>query len=261
MKYRIVHENGEFFVYGKKLFKWQKYHYGRKTFNDARELIKLLKQGYFSFPRNKVEQFFHTCKEAISASILCIRFPFLYPRNRFTDTHTVFWKFRDWTLKFRNSAVESWGSKENGFKRIYNNKLKWYLGEFFFWLHDYPMQIPFCIPTYTELDGMERGWRKAFGIQYMQELKKQLKKDKMLYKWRIMDIKEKYGTLRVYCNYGSKELYNIIDKYEELSYHTCIRCGKPATKISKGWISPYCDDCLDSNVQYVNIGEDPWSGC
>lgn len=24
---------------------------------------------------------------------------------------------------------------------------------------------------------------------------------------------------------------------------TCIVCGRPATKISTGYISPYCDDC------------------
>ena len=35
----------------------------------------------------------------------------------------------------------------------------------------------------------------------------------------------------------------IIDKYTELSRHTCINCGKPAEWESMGWISPYCDDC------------------
>ena len=35
----------------------------------------------------------------------------------------------------------------------------------------------------------------------------------------------------------------IIDKYTELSRHTCINCGKPAEWESMGWISPYCEDC------------------
>lgn len=39
------------------------------------------------------------------------------------------------------------------------------------------------------------------------------------------------------------ELYDIISKYEKLSYRTCIKCGKPAKWISRGWISPYCTDC------------------
>ena len=48
----------------------------------------------------------------------------------------------------------------------------------------------------------------------IEELKQQLIKDKMLYKWRITDIKEKWGRLQLYCNYGSKELYQIIDMFK-----------------------------------------------
>ena len=69
----------------------------------------------------------------------------------------------------------------------------------------------------------------------------------MLYKWRITDIKEKFGRFQLYCNYGSDELYKIINKYEELSWNTCINCGKPATHTSKGWISPYCGDCINKD--------------
>lgn len=36
---------------------------------------------------------------------------------------------------------------------------------------------------------------------------------------------------------------DIIDKYTELSRNICINCGKPAKYMSKGWISPYCEDC------------------
>ena len=70
----------------------------------------------------------------------------------------------------------------------------------------------------------------------------------MLYEWRITDIKEKFGTFRLYCNYGSIELYNIINKYEELSWHTCIKCGKTATQTSKDWISPYCENCINKDT-------------
>lgn len=69
----------------------------------------------------------------------------------------------------------------------------------------------------------------------------------MLYKFRIIDLKEKFGQCRLYINYGSSELYNIIDKYESLSWNTCIKCGKPATHTSKGWISPYCEDCVNNS--------------
>lgn len=39
------------------------------------------------------------------------------------------------------------------------------------------------------------------------------------------------------------KIQDIISKYEKISARTCIECGKPATKISLGWISPWCDDC------------------
>jgi hypothetical protein len=111
----------------------------------------------------------------------------------------------------------------------------------------------YYIPRYTWWDNVSTGWKKAFGKQFLNELKKQLKKDKMLYKWRITDVKEKFGTFRLYCNYGSDELYNIIHKYEALSWNTCIKCGKPATYTSIGWILPYCEACTKTalNSKYV----------
>ena len=109
------------------------------------------------------------------------------------------------------------------------------------------------IPSYTELDDMPDGWRKAFGIQMCKEIKNELKKYNYLYKYRIMQIKEKFGTLRWYDNGSPNGCVNpIIIKYENISGRTCIVCGKPATKISKGWISPYCDQCI-GDCQYEEI--------
>jgi hypothetical protein len=90
---------------------------------------------------------------------------------------------------------------------------------------------------------MEPGWRKAFGIQMCEELKAQLKKDHYLYKYRITQIKEKWGYLRWYDEGHTDSIHDIIHKYEKISWNTCIMCGKPATKITSGWISPYCDNC------------------
>lgn len=61
----------------------------------------------------------------------------------------------------------------------------------------------------------------------------------------ITQIKEKFGSLRWY-DHGCTEkmLREIIPKYENLSAYTCIRCGKPATRITLGWICPFCDDCV-----------------
>lgn len=108
--------------------------------------------------------------------------------------------------------------------------------------------------AYTELDAMPDGWRAVFGEQLCEELREELIKVNYLDKYRIMQIKEKFGGLRWYDNGNTKEGYEILHKYEELSYKTCIDCGRPATKISVGWISPFCDKCAEK----LSKGDYPW---
>lgn len=102
---------------------------------------------------------------------------------------------------------------------------------------------------FTWLDYMEPGWRKAFGIQMCKDIKKVLKKSTQddLHTYSVIEVKEKYGALRWYDGgYSqeiSEEMGTLLFKYENLSEVICFRCGKPATKISKGWICPWCDRC------------------
>jgi hypothetical protein len=107
---------------------------------------------------------------------------------------------------------------------------------------------------------MESGWRKAFGIQMCKEIKKELKKHKFLYKYRIVQIKEKWGYLHWYDSGTPKDskIYDIIRKYEQISAKTCGVCGKPATKMSKGWIYPYCDDCIGDR-NFTEIDKNPFA--
>lgn len=111
----------------------------------------------------------------------------------------------------------------------------------------------------TELDYMPEGWRRAFGIQMCEEIRTILIKRNYLNDYRIAQIKEKFGGLRWYDEGAPasiyRELQDIIDKYEELSYRTCIRCGRPATKISQGWVSPFCDRCAGKLSDRVKFKE------
>lgn len=141
---------------------------------------------------------------------LCERYPFLIPSNRWSG--------------MRITEAEGGG----------------------YWPGD-PEEIPEYNYEFTELDDMPDGWRIAFGEQMCEELKQELLKsggEKALNDYRIVQIKEKYGYLRWYDN-GCTERWcrEILPKYEALSERTCIRCGKPATLISTGWISPWCDEC------------------
>ena len=141
---------------------------------------------------------------------LCERFPFLVPWNRFSG-----------------KLITDCAKGEKGF-----------------WPGD-PDSIPDYEYEYTELDGMPDGWRKAFGEQMCEEIREELVRVNDLDRWKIIQLKEKYGSLRLYDNGWKKEskIPEIIGKYELLSQRTCIVCGAPATRITMGWIEPYCDKC------------------
>ena len=119
----------------------------------------------------------------------------------------------------------------------------------------YPFLVPWnrftggTIPNYdysfTELDALPIGWRKRFGLRMCHEIKDALLRDEDLDRWRIVQLKEKYGVMRLYDN-GCRiysDVQNIERKYEALSAHTCIKCGAEATRITLGWVAPYCDKC------------------
>lgn len=61
------------------------------------------------------------------------------------------------------------------------------------------------------------------------------------------------NSLRWYDSGFTAHGYEIIEKYSALSARTCICCGKPATRISRGWIAPYCDECGPRNERYTPI--------
>lgn len=277
---------------------------------------------------------FKKFKKIVYSCYLCIRFPFLYPRNRFTGLHYNCWKLvtfhskwwkytedvffikistdtdkklsyathideRKYCIEVKDGFVKiislynrevlykkpisefgegeiikcGWEGKEpylivnedfkvsetkNGFVKIVHVKWLQRLIKIFDWINEYPLQIFHCIPDYTELDAMPKGWRKAFGIQMCKDIKKALKKHKYLYKYRIVDIKEKFGTLRWYDAGAPKEVYELIDKYEILSSKICIECGEPVKYITQGWISPYCKQCVPKNrlVKDIDTGEE-----
>lgn len=97
--------------------------------------------------------------------------------------------------------------------------------------------------SYTELDDMPQGWRIKFGEEICEEIKQALVKRNCLDKYRIIQIKEKFGFLHWYSNYFITEVEDIIRKYEAISVKTCIICGKDGKMRDFGWISPYCDEC------------------
>ncbi len=108
--------------------------------------------------------------------------------------------------------------------------------------------------SWTFLDDIPEGWVKAFGLEMCQEIKNALVEEDLLDEYKIFQTKEKFGTLRWYDNGVSKKVEDIIWKYERVSANTCCQCGKPATKLSTGWICPYCDECAEKfRGKYTDI--------
>lgn len=292
-----------------------------------------------------VKKFLHIIKSCY----LCIRFPFLYPRNRFTDKHQVspIWllklsnkyykkSYTKISLGYRfykdprecietNTVIEHVGKYDFKVSLISNSILKFeskyiespfefnlqkhvgngfiitgittsintFTGDPFIIYHVHKNEVldinygfafktfDICInkrnekiynfinyiweniinkicfiPLSTELDAMPEGWRKSFGIKMCKEIKQELKKHNYLYKYRITQIKEKFGSLRWYDAGSPKGCINkIIDKYESISRYTCINCGAKAKYISKGWVSPYCENCISNHDDYNLIHE------
>lgn len=99
---------------------------------------------------------------------------------------------------------------------------------------------------YSWIDDLEPGWKKAFGEDLCKELNKAIKEEGCEDTFEFLQIKEKYGSLRLYAS-GFKrdgEVDKVLCKYEELSRYICGHCGKFATRITAGWIYPLCDDCI-----------------
>ena len=181
----------------------------------------------------------------IPATILCIRFPFLYPRNRFTGKHYTNWTLSIKKMDAHEKAYRVVGEIMNKENPLRSEKISnwWAFVEKFYSLLETFLGIFHIIPSYTELGALPGGWRKAFGIYICKDLKRALLADggwKRLRMYRIDQIKEKFGELCWYDHGGNEETNNIIAKYTYISRHTCITCGKSADYVTKGWVEPYC---------------------
>ena len=103
---------------------------------------------------------------------------------------------------------------------------------------------------YTWYDEIPKGWAKAFGEQMCDELLEILEEGNFVNEYQIVQVKEKFGGLRWYDNGVPKSIWDKhnawLDKYEALSYKTCVICGKPSTCVTSGWVQPVCQECYDN---------------
>lgn len=107
--------------------------------------------------------------------------------------------------------------------------------------------------SWTELDALPTGWRIAFGDLIVADIDRVLRKANYVGKYRIMQIKEKFASLRWYDNGIPNSIYDeyngIINAYESISEHVCLICGAVDVHVADfGWLAPLCKHCYETSI-------------
>lgn len=85
------------------------------------------------------------------------------------------------------------------------------------------------------------GWKPLFK-QFCKDIKKKAKKLNVK-NFTLLDVKEKYGGLRVIPSPYLTDFNELVNKLEQDTYNTCYICGKHASYYTKGYILPICHEC------------------
>lgn len=57
----------------------------------------------------------------------------------------------------------------------------------------------------------------------------------------LAQVKEKFGTLRIYLDNGTTEIREAINAAEAQSQLVCENCGAPGVLRTQGWLATLCD--------------------
>lgn len=62
----------------------------------------------------------------------------------------------------------------------------------------------------------------------------------------IVQVKEKFGGLRVYVNHAKNETLDKLEEFERLSYKICEECGSTENvkQTTFGWTQTLCKKCI-----------------
>ena len=97
--------------------------------------------------------------------------------------------------------------------------------------------------TPYELFGNEtgKGWKDL--IEVLEEVRKLYNNAHPEQRIEILQVKEKYGTLRYYINAAPTWFHTLVDTIEHQSGHVCEMCGKAGTRRTDGWVLTLCGVC------------------
>ena len=102
---------------------------------------------------------------------------------------------------------------------------------------------------FTMYDDVPAGWKRAFGKIMLEDYREVLSKNGFINKFQWVQVKEKYGTLRLYSNAAPKEVLELETKYDYISRHVCISCGRlNVPMLIGGWVEPLCENCYNKSI-------------
>lgn len=104
----------------------------------------------------------------------------------------------------------------------------------------------------TWLDEVPYGWQQ-FALIYFEKIEKILNDHNANDYLRIIEVKEKWGKLRIYYSFvnNSKHEQNkwiedidrLFTSLENESWKICIDCGRQANYQTNDYVTPVCDKC------------------
>jgi hypothetical protein len=73
---------------------------------------------------------------------------------------------------------------------------------------------------------------------------------------KFLQIKEKFGALRVYVKSNDPYVHGLIRMAEAISVKMCQLCGSPGKLKTAGWMKVRCENCNESvRTQYDDVIE------
>ena len=72
---------------------------------------------------------------------------------------------------------------------------------------------------------------------------------------QFVQVKEKFGLLRIYTDGSDDHIYDLIHEAEEASAQVCERCGSKENVTSEGgWILTLCKECREKKEDETSWG-------
>ena len=124
--------------------------------------------------------------------------------------------------------------------RDYGKLIKKY--RWMFDIEDKDRRLPFTLFGFECGDG----WYKLLA-ELCRKIDEHAKKNPDIKKdFRVLQVKEKFGTLRFYATVGDKKIDEWIEEAEETSGRICEVCGAVGEmRTIGGWYMTLCDKCME----------------